>query len=61
MVSKKTKEWAPLSAFLNVERVLKDAMVIADAARGPFLTKVQTALSLLRNYSPMRGADAASA
>ena len=52
MVSKKTKEWAPLSAFFNVERVLQDAVVIADAARGPFLTKVQTALSLLRNYSP---------
>ena len=54
MVSKKTKEWAPLSAFVNVERVLQDAAVIADAARGPFLTKVQTALSLLRNYTPMR-------
>ena len=25
-----------------------------DAARGPFLTKLQTALSLLRNYSPLR-------
>src|SRR4051812_13991948 len=54
MVSKKTKEWAPLSAFVNVDRVLKDATVIADAARGPFLTKVQTALSLLRNYDPSR-------
>jgi uncharacterized radical SAM superfamily Fe-S cluster-containing enzyme len=54
MVSKKTKEWAPLSAFVNVDRVLKDARVIADAARGPFLTKVQTALSLLRNYDPSR-------
>jgi 7,8-dihydro-6-hydroxymethylpterin dimethyltransferase len=54
MVSKKTKEWAPLSAFVNMDRVLKDATVIADAARGPFLTKVQTALSLLRNYDPRR-------
>ncbi len=54
MVSKKTKAWAPLSAFVNIDRVLKDAMVIADAARGPFLTKVQTALSLLRNYDPRR-------
>ena len=31
MVSKKTKEWAPLSSFVNVERFLKDAAVIADA------------------------------
>jgi uncharacterized radical SAM superfamily Fe-S cluster-containing enzyme len=52
MVSKKSKQWAPLSAFVNVDRLLEDARVIADAARGPFLTKVQTALSLLRNYSP---------
>ena len=53
MVSKKTKEWAPLSSFVNVERVLRDAVVIADAGRRPFLTKLQTALSLLRNYAPM--------
>jgi uncharacterized radical SAM superfamily Fe-S cluster-containing enzyme len=52
MVSKKSRQWAPLSAFVNVDRLLQDARVIADAARGPFLTKVQTALSLLRNYSP---------
>src|ERR1700704_5006594 len=54
MVSKKTKKWAPLSSFLNVERMLKDANIIADAARGRFLTTVQTALSLLRNYNPLR-------
>ena len=52
MVSKKTKKWAPLASFVNVERFLADARVIADSARGPFLTKLQTALSLLRNYSP---------
>src|SRR5580704_10781502 len=52
MVSKKSKQWAPLSAFVNVDRILDDARAIADAARGPFLTKMQTALSLLRNYSP---------
>jgi 7,8-dihydro-6-hydroxymethylpterin dimethyltransferase len=54
MVSKRTKEWAPVPAFINVDRFLADARVISDAARGPFLTKLQTALSLLRNYSPMR-------
>jgi hypothetical protein len=31
--------------------------VIADAARGRFLTTVQTALSLLRNYSPLRAPE----
>src|SRR3954469_2134387 len=54
MVSKKTKEWAPLSDFLDVEQVLKDATTIADSARGRALTAVQPALSLLRNYNPMR-------
>ncbi len=54
MVSKKTKEWAPLTEFLDVEQVLKDATVIADSARGPFLTVAQTALSLLRNYNPLK-------
>jgi uncharacterized radical SAM superfamily Fe-S cluster-containing enzyme len=54
MVSKKTKEWAPVASFLNVERFLDDARVISDSARSPFLTKVQTAISLLRNYSPNR-------
>jgi 7,8-dihydro-6-hydroxymethylpterin dimethyltransferase len=52
MVSKRTREWAPLGAFVNVERFLKDARTIADSARGPRLTKLQAALSLLRNYTP---------
>jgi len=54
MVSKKTKEWAPLGEFLNVEQVLKDAVQIADSARGRTMTVVQTALSLLRNYNPLK-------
>jgi uncharacterized radical SAM superfamily Fe-S cluster-containing enzyme len=54
MISKKSKEWAPLSQFVDVDRFLADAKVIADSARGPLLTKLQTALSLLRNYYPLR-------
>jgi uncharacterized radical SAM superfamily Fe-S cluster-containing enzyme len=54
MVSKQTKEWAPLSAFLNVEGFLKDAVRISDAARSRTLTIVQTAMSLLRHYSPLK-------
>jgi len=50
LVSKKTKTWAPLPQLFNVERFLDDARTITDTARGPFLTKVQTALSVLRNY-----------
>ena len=52
MVSKKTKAWAPLSAFIDADRLMADARTIADAARSPLMTKIQTAMSLLRNYSP---------
>ena len=52
MVSKRTRQWAPLASFLNIDRFLQDARVIADSARGSALTKLQAALSLLRNYSP---------
>jgi 7,8-dihydro-6-hydroxymethylpterin dimethyltransferase len=54
MVSKRTKAWAPLSSFINIDRMMEDACEIADAARGPLLTKIQTAISLLRNYSPAK-------
>jgi hypothetical protein len=54
MVSKKSKQWAPLGAFMNVERFLLDARTIADSARGAKMTKLQAALSLLRNYTPGR-------
>jgi tetraether lipid synthase len=54
MVSKKTKEWAPVSAFLDIDQLLVDARVIADAGRGRTLTAIQTGLSLLRNYSPLK-------
>ena len=33
--------------------MLQDAKAIADSARGRWLTTVQTALSVLRNYSPL--------
>ena len=54
LVSKKTKEWAPMADVFNVERFFEDARVIADSARSPRLTKIQTALSVLRNYRPGR-------
>ena len=57
LVSKKTKQWAPLADVFNVERFFEDARSIADAARSPLLTKAQTALSVLRNYRPRRAPD----
>ena len=52
LVSKKTKQWAPISAVFNVERFFEDARLISDSARSPLWTKIQTALSVLRNYQP---------
>ena len=57
MVSKKTKAWKPLAEFLDIERFIEDATVIADAARSSKLTKLQMALSLLRNYRPGRAPE----
>ena len=54
MVSKQTKEWAPLTRFLAADRLLADAKVIADAAYGPAMSKTLVALSLLRNYRPFQ-------
>ena len=52
MVNKRTKAWAPLPAMLNVERFFGDTARIVRSNRGRFLTKVQSALALLRNYRP---------
>jgi hypothetical protein len=57
LISKKTKKWAPLPEVFDVEQFLADATTISDTARGPLLTKVQTALSVLRNYRPRRAPE----
>jgi uncharacterized radical SAM superfamily Fe-S cluster-containing enzyme len=52
MISKKTKQWAPVTKFVDADQMLADAKTIVDAGRGPLLSKIQAALSLLRNYKP---------
>jgi uncharacterized radical SAM superfamily Fe-S cluster-containing enzyme len=54
MISKKTREWAPLTQFLDADRLLEDAQVIVDNGRGRLLTQIQVGLSLLRNYQPRK-------
>jgi uncharacterized radical SAM superfamily Fe-S cluster-containing enzyme len=54
MVDKKTKEAAPVTAFLNVDRLAKDVMKINDAARGKFLSILGMALAVARNYDPFK-------
>jgi len=52
MVNKRTKAWSPLPRMFDVERFFADAAHLARSGRGPFLTKVSSALALLRNYRP---------
>ncbi len=54
MIDKETKESAPVTAFLNAERLSKDIARVNDAARGRALTVVGMALSLMRNYDPFK-------
>src|SRR5215468_4000469 len=52
MVDKQTKEAAPVTAFLDGERLAIDVQKINDAARGKWLSIFGMVLSLMRNYDP---------
>ncbi|MFZ0336195.1 MAG: radical SAM protein [Candidatus Acidiferrales bacterium] len=54
MVHKETKEWAPISRFLNATQLVKDINGITDAARGKKFSAFMLALAMLRNYSPFQ-------
>ncbi|MDP8982847.1 MAG: radical SAM protein [Acidobacteriota bacterium] len=54
MIDKETKEFAPVTAFLNAERLAKDIARVTDGARGKVLSGVGAALALLRNYDPFK-------
>src|SRR6202161_1025195 len=53
MIDKETKEFRPVTAFLDAEQLAKDVASVNDAARGKFLSVLGVALALLRNYNPM--------
>jgi uncharacterized radical SAM superfamily Fe-S cluster-containing enzyme len=50
MIHKETKEWAPISRFLNAPQLVKDVSSITDAARGKKFSSFMMMLALLRNY-----------
>jgi 7,8-dihydro-6-hydroxymethylpterin dimethyltransferase len=52
MIDKETKEFRPVTAFLNAEQLSKDVASVNDAARGKFLSVLGVSLALLRNYNP---------
>jgi len=48
--NRRTKAWAPVSAFFDIDRFMKDIDVIVDSARGRALSFAQVGLSFLRNF-----------
>src|ERR1700686_738392 len=54
MVDKHTKESAPVTSFLNADRLAKDIAKVNDAGRGKVLSFTGVALSLMRNYDPFK-------
>ncbi|MGA2600526.1 MAG: radical SAM protein [Bryobacteraceae bacterium] len=54
MVDKETKEAAPVTAFLNADRLAKDIARINDGARSRSLSVLGVSLALLRNYDPFK-------
>src|SRR5579871_3257300 len=52
MCDKETKEYRPVTAFLNADQLAKDVARINDAARNKKLSVIGVSLALLRNYNP---------
>ncbi len=52
MCDKETKEYRPVTAFLNADRLARDVAKINDGARSKRLSVIGVSLALLRNYNP---------
>lgn len=52
VVDKWHREWLPLTEFVNLEQFIKDVENIVDAFQPNWLTKLEVAVSLLRNFNP---------
>ena len=51
MCDKETKEYVPVTAFLNAEQLAKDVAKINDGARSKRMSVIGVSLALLRNYN----------
>ena len=52
MIDKETKEFRPVTAFLNAEQLAKDVAKVNDGGRGKKTSVIGMGLALLRNYDP---------
>jgi len=53
-LDKQSKEWLPVSEFINIDRLLSDIQEVTDACQPSWLTKAEVACAILRNYRPGR-------
>jgi uncharacterized radical SAM superfamily Fe-S cluster-containing enzyme len=54
MVDKEKRAWLPMTEFIKLDSLLEDVQEITDACQPPWLTKMEIATALLRNYSPAK-------
>jgi 7,8-dihydro-6-hydroxymethylpterin dimethyltransferase len=52
MCDKETKEYRPVTAFLNADQLARDVAKINDGARSKRMSVIGVSLALLRNYNP---------
>ena len=52
MCDKETKEYRPLTQFLNTDQLMRDVTKLNDAARSPKMSAIGISIALLRNYNP---------
>ena len=53
----RTRKWAPLTAFFDLDQFVKDITVIVDTSRNRTLSMAQTALAILRNYDQKKAPE----
>ncbi len=53
IVNKETKEWGPVSQFINIPSLVSDLQHITDSARNKYLSGLTMALAVLKNYNPL--------
>jgi tetraether lipid synthase len=54
VLNHRTRAWAPVTSFFDLDRFMSDVTVVCDSARGRALSLTQVALSFLRNFDGRR-------
>ncbi len=57
MVNKRTREFVPLSQFLNIDQLLKDITTIVDGAHPRPVMLAEVALAIARNFDPSQAPE----